>query len=811
MRNSFLLNRNWKLYIDNDRQNIPDGFAFPEEGIPAEIPGTVHTDLLNAGLIPDPFYGDNELHLQWIAEVDWRYESRFDFPADFNETDDYNLVFEGLDTIADVRLNGQTVLSAENMFTAYRVNIKRLLREKENHLIIKFPSPMAYLRKTSQPLPQSSGIPNADRVYIRKAQYSFGWDWGPALVTSGIWRPVYLEKMPKASIRSLYFETLQIDKNRAEILLRCQVECPADTSYNLDINLSHGADAFREKIKTDGRENIEIKMIIPHPKLWWPAGHGSPDLYDLQIDLLDSANTIVDRVNRKVGIRTIRLQLEENGKPAFRFIINGKAVFIKGANWIPADSFLPRVTGEKYKQLINMVVKANMNTLRVWGGGIYEDDYFYRLCDENGLLIWQDFMFACASYPENDTFIQNVKKELQYNISRLQTHPCVIIWCGNNENEWLWYRDQSAQLKEMPGYNLFHKFFPEWLKAWDPSRPYWPSSPFGNDEDPNDPASGNRHQWDIWSMWIDYTEVIHDKSLFVTEFGFQGPANLHTFLKAIPPEQLHPQSRMFEFHNKQEEGPERLIKFLNAHFPVKTDMDSFIYLTQLNQGLALKTCLEHWINRWPETSGSIIWQINDCWPVTSWSLIDSDLKPKLAYYFVKKAFAPINISFVQRQNDFSVIIRVAEQPDYPIEWRLLEISPAGEIRKIAGEIIKRRLPGDKINLYTLESRGMNPDMVYLARLYQYENGKTLAETCLPGRQWKHMTLPKGNLKTSIDKGMLKITADFPVFFVCLSHESKVFAENGFCLLSGEEINTPVSLPREKTKEININYLNRYCI
>ena len=297
-----------------------------------------------------------------------------------------------------------------------------------------------------------------------------------------------------------------------------------------------------------------------------------------------------------------------------------------------------------------------MNIVRVWGGGFYENDIFYELCDELGLLVWQDFMFACALYPEQKAFLKNVKNEITQNVERLQHHPCIALWCGNNENEWIWTQGQKKSYKLMPGYKIYHELIPNVTKEIDPTRPYWPSSPFSFDKDPNSYTSGNRHEWGIWSMWKDYETVKDDQSLFVTEFGFQGPASKKTFEKYLSENNRNINNPVFEFHNKQIEGPERVIKFLSSHLPLKTEWDDFIYLAQLSQGFALKTCLEHWRQNWPVTNGSIIWQINDCWPVTSWAIIDSELNPKIAYHFVKNIFNQQIASIIKDNEDLKIQI-----------------------------------------------------------------------------------------------------------------------------------------------------------
>ena len=412
---------------------------------------------------------------------------------------------------------------------------------------------------------------------------------------------------------------------------------------------------YEKKIPIQRSNIYKISFRIKDPKLWWPNGEGEQNLYLLNVKIVDDNNFVLDEVVKNVGIRKIELVLKDKNKSTFKFRINHKDIFCKGVNWIPADSFLPRVAHKKYSDLLSYAKQANINMVRVWGGGTYESDEFYNLCDEMGLLVWQDFMFACGSYPENDDFLANVKEEVTQNVLRLQHHACLALWCGNNENEWIWFQEQKSSYKKMPGYKIFHRVIPKILKKIDHDRPYWPSSPFGNDDDPNSYNSGNTHQWNIWSKWIDYKTVKNDRSLFVTEFGFQGPANKDTFKKYLPKKNRNISDKIFEHHNKQIEGPERIIKFLSSHLPIKTGWDDYLYLTQLNQAFALKTCLEYWRTN-GRTNGSIIWQLNDCWPVTSWSIIDSDINPKIAYYFVKNTFALQLLYFKDEGSKIKVIL-----------------------------------------------------------------------------------------------------------------------------------------------------------
>lgn len=619
--------------------------------LPASVPGTIHTDLLAAELIPDPFHADNELLVQRVHEVDWLYRRFFEWKRSSGRV---QLVCEGLDTVAEIRLNGWLVGQAEDQFLPCRLDVTEFLTDGTNCLEIHFRSPLvSAAEKREQVGRLVPGVPEYDelRYYLRKAQYSFGWDWGPCLPTCGIWRPIYLVWGNSPRISDAWIRTLEISGDRVRCALEAELEDADGCRLQVELTRS-GQVVVAEEIPAASarlRREWELRGV----ELWWPNGHGSPSLYELTLRLR-RAGRVVHEVGRRVGFRTLELLHEDASGPCFRLRVNGREIFAKGANWIPADSFVPRVSAEKYRFLLERAARAHMNVLRVWGGGIYENDIFYDLCDELGLLVWQDFMFACGVYPETEEFLALVEKEARANVRRLRHHVCLALWCGNNECEWIWRQRTGRPVGEMPGFRIFHELLPRICSELDPGRPYWPTSPWGEAEDPNSERVGNRHQWEIWSGWKDYREVRQDRSLFVTEFGFQAPACQPTLDAVLPAEDRHPQSRLFEFHNKQPEGPERLFRFLAGHLRVDVDYARFIYLAQVNQGEALRECIEHWRRRWPQTAGALIWQLNDCWPVTSWSLIDSELRPKAAYYYVKRAFTPVLVSVQRGKNELKL-------------------------------------------------------------------------------------------------------------------------------------------------------------
>jgi len=440
MKEKILISSPWELKLHNsNEENINS--IFTEEWIKAEVPGTVHTDLLNAKLIDDPFYADNENQIEWISKCDWIYRTNFSLPLDIVDSENSYLIFEGVDTIAKIYLNDQLLGRTENMFLKYEFDVGKIVKEKNNELIIIFHSPIRSGKELEEKHGKLDLALNSERAYLRKAQYSYGWDWGPSFPTMGIWKPVYLIKKDRLEIEDVQFVTEKISGESAEVKLNFSIIGDLKRNDGYVIRLSHKEQNFLEEKLIDKIGNQEITFEIDHPYLWQPNGIGKPNLYELKIELQNS-DTIIDQYKQDVGIRTIELNLENEGEHDFSFIVNGERIFAKGVNWIPADSFLPRITDEKYEQLLQYAKNGNMNMVRVWGGGIYENDLFYKLCDEFGLLVWQDFMFACGEYPEYSGFIDNVIKEIEYNVGRLRNHPSLAIWCGNNENEWGWAMQQ---------------------------------------------------------------------------------------------------------------------------------------------------------------------------------------------------------------------------------------------------------------------------------------------------------------------------------------------------------------------------------
>jgi len=622
------------------------------EWLSALVPGCIHTDLMRAERIPDPFYGFNDLDVQWVADRDWLYERTFDCPAELLGMKRIELVCKGLDTYAHVVLNGTEIGRADNMFREWRWDVTGLLKESGNELLVLFESPV---RKSMEVCEANPGlgekIRDPRRSYVRKAQYAFGWDWGPVLNTSGIWRPIHLEAYSEGRLADVCTRTSWDDPERPVVHVGVTVEAVSAVRATVRATLSeHGCDATAgtEAELEAGANLCELELSVADPKLWWPAGAGAQPLYTLSVTVETAAGQLGART-LSVGLRRVELVREKDDEgESFVIHVNGEPVFCRGANWIPADSFLPRVTREDYEEWVKAARDANMNMLRVWGGGVYEDDAFFDVCDRLGIMVWQDFMFACAAYPDFlDGFCDSVRVEAEYNVRRLRNHPSLVLWCGNNENQWL--------KPGCPGEKLYDDVLPEVCARLDPTRPYWPGSPYGGSE-PNDPREGDQHCWRPWSMWGAPEEYRDYNGRFISEFGMQAPPPMETIRESIPSSGHHILSRVMEHHNRMDRGTQRLFLYLTAFFRVPTSLEDTVYLMQLMQGESIKMGVEYWRSRKFLTAGALFWQHNDCWPVSSWSCMDYKRRPKALFYYAKRFFAPVLPVIDRRNGQYAVSI-----------------------------------------------------------------------------------------------------------------------------------------------------------
>jgi beta-mannosidase len=715
----------------------------------ASVPGTVHTDLMACGLIPDPFYRKQENDVQWVDGVAWEYRKEFTVPRAFLEERAIDLVAGGLDTYATIRCNGRIVGSTADMFVEHRFPLKRFLREGRNVLGVLFDSPVIRAKRLEKENGRLGVALEPHRVYARKAQYSFSWDWGPKLTTSGIWRAISLEAYSGGRLVDPSARIVSVTGEWAVVRFSASVRPPGRRPLSLRLSLG-GPDRAAEYTHEVRKGEVELTVRVPDPHLWWPSGHGEQPLYTAVFTLV-AGEEVLDERQVRFGIRSVRL-LEPRDAEGKSFIVevNGRKIFCKGADWIPADSFIPRIAPSTYDRLLRMAKDAHMNMLRVWGGGFYEQDIFYDLCDRLGLMVWQDFMFACGEYPEHPWFLRQVRDEAEKAVARLRNHPSIVLWCGNNECEWLFCTGNPGKTADdMVGAKIFRDLLPSVVGKLDGTRPYWRSSPFGEGF-PNAESNGNHHQWQVWSFWKDYPEYEKDNARFVTEFGFQGPANLSTLREVTLPRDRDPQSEVLEHHNKQVEGTERLIRFIAAHHRVPETLEDFVMKGQLVQGEALKCAAEHWRRRKYGTAGVLFWQLNDCWPVTSWSVIDSRLRPKAAYYFARRFFSPVLVSI--RRTDAGLEVWVTSDLPLPVPGTL-EVSLVSFAGKtvLKKKDLLRMKPDASVRVRTVEwgdLRAYDLRQYYLLVRFAGENG-LLSENRHYFVEPKHIDLPDPGLSWSV--------------------------------------------------------------
>jgi beta-mannosidase len=657
------------------RITLATGWQFREVGKdawhPAIVPGCVHTDLLNNKLIDDPFYRDNEQKLQWIGKTDWEYQTSFNVAPEMLSRDRIQLVFEGLDTYAEVFLNNESLLAADNMFRTWRVDCKRLLKAGANTLRIRFRSPineiLPLMAKMNYQLPASNDQGEKTSPHTRKAPYQYGWDWGPRFVTSGIWRPVYLESWEKARVEDLHILPKQVTAAAAN--LTAEVEVVANTEAIATIvvdNLTDKSIAAKREVKlAPGSNRVLLDFVIARPALWWPNGLGAHPLYGFKAKLLINGK-LIDAKTTRTGLRSLELrqQRDDSGR-SFTFVINGEPVFAKGANWIPADSFPTRVTRAKYRQLLASARDSNMNMLRVWGGGIYERDDFYELADEMGILLWQDFMFGCSMYPGDQKFLDNVRQEASDNVKRLRNHPSIVIWVGNNEIETAWkhwgWKDQLPAALWDDYLKIFHGLLPEVCHSLDPSRPYWPSSPSSNlEDDPDSQKMGDVHYWQVWHAALPFSEYEKQFPRFMSEYGFQSFPAIETVNAYTTLADHDIQSPVMMAHQRHPRGNQLIREYMLREYPEPKDFESFLYVSQVLQAEGIKIGAEHLRRIMPHNMGSLFWQLDDCWPVASWSSIDYTGRWKALQYYARRFYNDILVS-PQLENDKLDIFVVSDR------------------------------------------------------------------------------------------------------------------------------------------------------
>ena len=607
----------------------------------ATVPGNIHSDLLENKLIEHPFIGNNEEKLQWISKTDWDYKTTFLVDRKTLQKRHIELSFEGLDTYASVFLNDSLILKTNNAFREFQVEVKSILKA-ENELRIVFENTSISEDKEKNSLKYT--LPEGNRIFTRKAQFQYGWDWGPKLNTSGIWRPIKLTAWNDYKIENINI----IQKTLTDSIASLIVEI-ADSNFSKDV-LNYEV-YINDTLQFQKPEKPEIPITIKNPKSWWPHNLGEPYLYDIKV-VVRNGKTILDSVLVKKGLRTIDLITEKDSiGESFYFKVNDVPVYAKGANYIPQNSMQNQVTNAHYEKLLNDVVDANMNMLRVWGGGIYENDIFYDLCDEKGILVWQDFMFACAMYPGDQAFLENVQEEATQNVKRLRNHASIALWCGNNENaegwnRWGWQADRSEHEKE--------EIWSYYLKVFDSILPntvdkltdtdYWESSPKYGRGNPKYKFEGDAHDWWIWHDAYPFEHLEENVPRFMSEFGFQSFPSYEAIKYINQSDLIDISTYSFQSHQKHSRGFQLIREYMERDFPVPEKAEDYVYMSQLLQAYGITKGIEAQRRAKPYNMGTLYWQLNDCWPVVSWSSIDFFGKWKALHYKAKHSFEDVLVS-----------------------------------------------------------------------------------------------------------------------------------------------------------------------
>ena len=611
--------------------------------LPAQVPGCVHTDLLRAGRIPDPFLGTNELQVQWIEERDWEYRTSFALPEALGAEDEIDLVADGLDTVATVTLNGHVVARTDNMFLGHRWAVKKLLRRGRNELVIRFASARRYIEARRRwHAPKEINDPVGGCTVIRKQQCQFGWDWGPRLVTAGIWRDLRLEGWHGNRLDSVRVTQTHRADRTVLLTLAPELARPAPGAV------------CRWRVSLDRvtvAEGIGPTIELRHPQLWWPAGQGAQPLYQLEVDVTTARGESIGRWMRRIGLRTVELRRDADAwGRSFQFVVNGRPIFAKGANWIPAHSFVTTLGRADYARDLRSAVAAHMNMVRVWGGGIYESEDFYDLCDELGLLVWQDFMFACTLYPGTRDFLASVRAEAAYQVRRLRHRACLALWVGNNE---IW--SINAHLADQPDFArwraaytaLFDDVLPTAVATHGADAAYWPGSPW-REGPATDHAAGERegdtHYWDVWHARHPVKDYERWSFRFVSEFGMQSYSSPATNATFCPPADGNVFGPVMENHQKNRAGNQIILDYVSRRYRFPKSQDDLIYLSQLNQAHCMQVGVEHYRRLMPRCMGALYWQLNDCWPVASWSSIEFTGRWKALHYVARRFFAPRAVS-----------------------------------------------------------------------------------------------------------------------------------------------------------------------
>lgn len=812
---------------------LNDGWQFSqtnkEQWHQATVPGSVQRDLIRLEILPNPYYGTNEDSVQWVEDENWDYKKSFQLTHEQLKYHDALLTFEGLDTHADVFLNGSKIFHSQNMFVNHEASVKHLLREGENNLYIRFYSPVHYLmpNRTTNGFEYPAGNDARDEkmsVYYRKAPYHYGWDWGMRLVQMGIWRPVHLTLYNHARIDDLFVKQETVSKEVAKVTNFIEIQSVDNNPTPAKLVVSYALPGKERKTEertitlTKGVNKIAVPLEIHNPQLWMPNGWGEPHLYDFTAQLLINDDVVAEK-SHQIGLRNIRVVAEddEHGR-SFYFEVNGKPMFAKGANYIPGEIMNTLQDDAYYERLYENVVAANMNMIRVWGGGFYESDRFYQLANEKGILVWQDFMFGCTPYPHDDSFLENVAHEARYNIKRLRNHPSVSIWCGNNEVEesikyWGYDKVYSKEIMEgfREGYDkTFRELLPGIVMELDPDKFYVHGSPdTANWGRIPSLSYGDAHYWGVWHGRQPFEVLDKNVPRFMSEFGFQSFPEMKTIRTFATQEDFDIESEVMQSHQKSSIGNEAIKEYMDMYYHTPSNFEDFVYVGLVMQGQGMKHGLEaHRRNR-PFCMGTLYWQLNDSWPVVSWSGVDYYNNWKAMHYKARDVFAPIALNVYQEDGVMEIYTLSDELADANnLKLRLSLIDFKGEvIKQIKQQVAAKANASEKvysIAVADFATTAQQENSVVNAQLID-SMGEVIATSNYFFYWPNKLNLPK----TKIDKSIVYADGEYRVtlesnylakdVFIEIPTQGAMFSDNFFDLLPGEKKVVTIKSP-QLTKE-----------
>jgi beta-mannosidase len=796
--------------------------AGKDEWLPATVPGSVHLDLLAAGRIPDPFVADNEKRVQWVAESDWEYRRLFTIKSELLKEAELWLVCDGLDTLATVTLNGHLLGQTDNMFRQYEWDVKPWLltvdatgKPAANELRVQFASPVKFAaeQQAVRALPGvSQAIPGGP--YLRKAPCQFGWDWGPQLPPVGIWKDLRLEGRTGARLQQVYLRQEHAG-GQVTVEARVAVERLGKVPLTATVRIiAPDSGVVESSAEVAPGDEVKLRVPIAQPQLWWPNGYGRQPLYQVEIRLDYSgspAEAPLDQRTYPLGLRTIELrQSEDQWGRSFVFVVNGVPVFVKGSNWIPADSFPTRISDKHLDGLIRAAAETHQNMLRVWGGGFYEEERFYDLCDRYGILVWQEFIFSCSIYPLDDpAYLENVRQEVVQNVRRLRHRASLALWCGNNEMEWGWCDwawKQRSDLNDLKtAYDhFFHRTLPGWCTAEDPDHAYWPSSPSSDTpfENPNGQRQGDAHYWDVWHGRKPFTAYRDQYPRFMSEFGFQALPPLATIRTYADEADWNMTSYIMEQHQKNASGNSLMVGQMLDTFRLPKDFASLVYLSMALQAEGIRYGVEHWRRHVDRVGGTLYWQLNDCWPVASWSSLDYFGRWKALHYAARRFYAPVMLSIEDTppQQGIYVTNDQLEAWEGTVHWSLETLDGKA---LTSGTALVKAAPQAATQVSLLDfgkqiSDDNQRNVVFVAELWQGDRREALqVATFAPV---KHLALraPGVTANLSSEAGQLSINVASDtlamVLELSLAGADVVFSDNYFNLPAGRTMTVTCPLP-----------------